>query len=487
MGPSRATRPGGVPERLVLAVVMVGTFVAPLDSSIVNIALPEVARDLAASLTAVSWVATAYLLTNASLVLTMGRLGDIWGLRRVYMAGFAVFGLGSLACAFAGSLPLLVAARVAQAVGASMFFAVGPAIVARTFPPQRRGWALGMVALAVSAGLTIGPPLGGLLVGLRLPGALAGLSGWPSIFLVNVPLTVLTVALAWRSLPEDRPQPEPFDLAGAALAGTSLLALLLALSESGAAAGGRAAPLLLGAAAVVLAVGFVAWERRTAHPMLDLTLFRSRTFSTGALAAVLSYLALFSVTFLMPFYLLRVQGLDPRVAGLLLVATPLAMALVAPWSGRLSDRLGARGPSTAGLLLVAAALLGLSALGRTTALPFVAAALFASGSGVSLFQSPNTSAILGATPPSRLGVGSAVVGESRNVGMVLGIAVTAAITAGGLHDPGLLGRSSAFTAAEAADFLGAMRPALWVAAAVALAGAAVSWGRPGKVERTDAV
>lgn len=454
--------------RAVLGVIMLGTFIAPLDSSIVNIALPAISRQLSVQLADVGWVATAYLLTNATLVLTMGRLGDIVGLRKVYVAGLLLFGAGSLACALSPTLAALVAARVLQALGASMMLATGPGIISRSVRPERRGAALGMIALSVSAGLTAGPPLGGLLVGLF---------GWQSIFLVNIPIVLVAAFFAWRVLPDERPPREPFDLLGAALGGAALLALLLALSAAGRSGVASPAVLVSLAASAVLGWWFVRVERRREHPMLDLTLFESWQFAMGSVTAVLSYLALFAAAFLMPFYLLRVQALDPRVAGLILTAPPLSMALFAPLSGRLADRWGSRGLTTTGMALTAVALAWMSTFQPATSIPVVVGALLMLGAGTAVFQAPNSSAILGATPRHRLGVGSAIASEARNIGMVLGIGFTAAIVAAGLGESPLLSKVSRFTVAEAAVFVDAMRPALRFAVFVAATGSVLSWTR----------
>ena len=256
----------------VLAVLMVGTFLAPLDSSIVNIALPDIATHLHTSLTAVTWVSDAYLLASATLLLSMGRLGDTWGLRNLYVWGLLVFGAGSLACALSSTLPVLIGARVLQSIGAAMLFAAGPAIVARAFPPEKRGAALGIISLAVAAGLTAGPALGGVLVGAF---------GWPSIFIINVPLSVIAAAIAWRTLSEDESIGERFDVAGAVLAGGALLSLLGAITEVG--TYGIGSVEILGAlgASAFLGVTFIWWERRATMPMVDLRLFRSGVFSAG--------------------------------------------------------------------------------------------------------------------------------------------------------------------------------------------------------------
>lgn len=459
----------------VLIVLVVGTVLAPLDSSIVNIALPSIAGQFGASATAVSWVTTAYLLTVASLLLSMGRLGDVWGLRQLYVAGLLVFGAGSAVCATASTLGLLIAARVFQAVGASMLFAAGPALVTRTFPPGRRGWALGYIALSVSLGLTIGPALGGLLVSSF---------GWPSIFLINLPLTVGAAWLAWRLLPDECPEREPFDIPGALLAGGSLLALLLGLSAAEG-SGVLSAPVLVGvSAAVVLFVAFVAWERRAAHPIVDLSLFRTRTFSSGLGAATLAYMSLFAVTFTFPFMLVGVLGLDAKEAGLVLMVTPLSMAAVAPTAGKICDRRGSRGIAALGLLVLAVGLMGASLLSATATVVAVGACLVAIGAGMALFQTPNTAAILKSTPRRQAGVGSAFVSEARNVGMAIGIAVTAAIIGWQVGPEGLRSADRMMAAEVAGRFISGMQMSLRFAALIALGAAAVSWfgSAPGAVE-----
>jgi EmrB/QacA subfamily drug resistance transporter len=458
---------GPVNPSVVLAVLMVGTFLAPLDSSIVNIALPRIAASFGAPLTAVSWVADAYLLAIATLLLSMGRLGDTWGLRSLYVWGLLVFGAGSAACALAPTLPVLITSRVLQAVGAAMLFASGPAIVARVFPRERRGAALGSITLAVAAGLTAGPALGGVLVGLF---------GWPSIFYINIPLSIVAAAIAWRLLPHLESVAEPFDVPGALLGGGALFGLLGALTEVQ--TYGLGSPQILGAlgASVVLAAVFVWWERRTSHPMADLRLFGSQGFSAGLAAALLAYVAMFSVVLTMPFFLLRARGLSETFAGLLLTIPPLAMASLAPWAGRLSDRIGSRVPSTLGLGVLATGLVVLSTVGRTTPLWFVGTCLFTAGAGMAVFQTPNTAAILGATPRARHGVGSAFIAEARNVGMALGIALTTAIITSRMGaDSAALTASTALSSADTGTFIAGMHLALRTAAVLAAVAAAASW------------
>jgi len=451
----------------VLAVLMVGTFLAPLDSSIVNIALPYIAPDLKVTLTSVSWVATAYLLTSAALLLSMGRLGDMWGLRNLYVGGLLIFGTGSAACALSHTLPVLLGSRVLQAVGAAMLFAAGPAMVARTFPPEKRGAALGIVSLAVAAGLTVGPALGGVLVGTF---------GWPSIFIINIPLSVVAAAVAWRTLPAEEAIGESFDTLGAVLAGGALLSLLGAVTE--AETFGIGSIEIIGAlvASVVLGVSFLWWERAATHPMVDLRLFRSQPFSAGLAAAVLAYMTMFSVIFTMPFYLLRAKALPASLAGVMLMATPLAMAVLAPYAGRLSDRIGSRVLSTVGLLVLAVGLGVLSTLHQGTPEWFIGMSLFIVGAGMAIFQTPNTAAVMQATPRARAGVGSAFIAEARNVGMMLGIALTAAIVTSRMGvSTGALDGTGLLQPAVAAELIAGMSLAMRVSVALAIVAAALSW------------
>lgn len=471
-----ATNPEGEPEqsctigelrpRVVLAVLVAGTILAPLDSSIVNIALPSIAAEFGESLSAVSWVTTAYLLTTASLLLSMGRLGDMWGLKQLYAAGLLVFAIGSASSALSPSLSVLIASRVLQAVGASMLFAAGPALVTRTFPSGRRGWALGYIALSVSLGLTLGPALGGLLVGTF---------GWPSIFIINIPLALIVAAVAWRMLPAECPEPQRFDIPGALLVGTALLLMLLGLSR-GDRAGLFSVEVFVPVGASLLLLGlFTWWESRTPHPMVDPRLFESRPFNAGVGAATLAYMALFAVTFTLPFYLLRVLGIDARLAGLVLTATPIAMAVLAPVAGRASDRMGSRALATGGTLGLATGLALGSFLNASSTLWHVIVVLLFVGGGMAVFQTPNTSAILRATPRWSTGVGSAFVSLARNVGMAIGIALTAAILGASLGGAGLPSGEGAVSSEVAAAFNEGMSRAMRTGAGIAVLAAAISW------------
>jgi EmrB/QacA subfamily drug resistance transporter len=456
---------------LVLSAVSLGTFMATLDGSIVNIALPSIGRAFGVDIATVEWVVVAYLLVIGSLLLPFGRLGEVVSFRRVYLAGFAIFTAASVLCGVAPGIGALIAFRALQGVGGAMLMAMGPAIVARTFGPGERGRALGLNAISVSIGLTLGPALGGLLTELAT---------WRAIFLVNLPIGLVAIAWAARVLPSDRPnRRESFDIPGAVLASASLLALLLALSQGGA-WGWTSAPtagLLLLAAG--LATGFVVVEGRTAVPMMDLRLFGIRAFSAGLASVLVVFAALFTATFLLPFLLQQGSGFSPLEAGLLLTPIPIAAALVAPFSGSLSDRIGSRLPASLGVALLAVGLLSLTTLPPGFEPLELTWRLVLIGVGQGLFMSPNSSAVLGAVPRPRLGTASGMVAETRVVGQALGIVLSAAVVA--VRLPVHLAAASGGGAPAAQAFVAATHDAFVVAALICSVGIVTSLVRgPGR-------
>lgn len=437
----------------VLVTVFAGTFMAPLDSSIVNIALPTLTKYFAVGITTVEWVVMSYLLTTSSLLLSGGRLGDIHGHKRVYIAGFLTFTVASALCGLAPTIGWLIAFRVVQALGGTLMLATGPAILTDAFPSAERGKALGILAVSVALGLTAGPFLGGIIVAQI---------GWRWIFFVNVPVGIVVSALAAFILKESRgPAGRRFDYLGSAAALAALFALLLALSMGN--AWGWRSPATLGllAGAAILAASFIRVERRAGEPMLDLSLFSSRLFSAANASALINYAALFVVVFLIPFYLLDVFGTSPQRAGIVLAAVPLTTAIVGPISGTLSDRIGSRLLSSLGLAVTAVALFGLSRTTSAEGVMPIALLLGLVGLGGGLFQAPNTSAIMGSVPRSHLGIAAGMQATMRNVGMVLGIALAGAIVATlapkGALDPNLA------AAIHRAFFAGALVAAAGVA------------------------
>ncbi len=404
----------------VLIAVGVGAFMSALDGSVANIILPVVTQDLHSDVATVEWVVTIYLLVVSGLLLSFGRLGDLRGHKRIYVSGFVLFVAGSALCGLAPSAGFLIGSRAFQALGAAMLYANSPAILTKNFPASQRGQALGMQATMTYLGLMVGPSLGGWLTEQF---------SWHAVFYINVPVGLAAIVLSSRFIPADMPGESgvPFDWTGAVAFTVGLVALLMALNQGS--EWGWTSPVIVGlviVAFMVLAI-FVIIERRRDHPMLDLSLFDNRLFSASTLSAVFNYICVYTVLFLLPFYLIQGRGLDTATAGLVLTAQPLVMAIAAPLSGTLSDRIGSRVPGTLGMGVLALGLFLLSRLGLDAPILYVALALALVGLGTGIFVSPNNSALLGSAPRHRQGIASGILATARNVGMVLGVGMAGAI------------------------------------------------------------
>jgi len=424
----------------VFAAVALGTFMATLDSSIVNVALPTLAHTFGATVTQIEWVSLSYVLTITGLLLPFGRLGDSLGRRRVFLAGLALFTVGSGACAFSFSTQTLVAARLLQGIGASMLSANSVALITAAFPREIRGRALGMVGAVVGLGLTIGPPVGGLMLTHF---------GWQSIFFINLPIGVCGVLLGRSVLPREpravdtatagaatggaaRP---PFDVTGALLSLVFLVGLTLALSRGTAWGWTSPRTLVCGLGAFAALAAFIVVERRAAEPLVDFAFFADAAFRVPMLSLFASFMALFAAVFLVPFYLQRTVGMEPAAVGRVLVTVPLLLLLVSPVSGMLSDKLGSRTLSLAGLsatslgLALLAWLLGNSSERPLGVLPIIGG-LFVVGLGQGLFQPPNSSSAMSSVPFERLGLASGLLATMRNLGTLFGIGLAAAVYEG---------------------------------------------------------
>jgi EmrB/QacA subfamily drug resistance transporter len=440
-----------------LAVIGSGTFMSALDTSVVNIALPVIQRLTGASISTVEWVILIYLITASSSLLIFGRLGDIYGKRRIYMAGQIVFVLGSLCCGLSGRIGWLIASRALQAIGAAMIFALSPSILIGAFPANERGRALGMQATMTYLGMAIGPALGGFLTQHL---------GWPSIFYINIPVGVCMTAVAAKVLrPDQRAVGQAFDPAGASLMAVLLASLLFVLSKGTELGWRNPGIVVLAVLAVSAAVAFVVIERRLAHPALDLRLFQDRLFSASVFAAYLCYMASASVGFLMPFYLLSAVGYSPSHAGMLMITVPVAMMVLTGPSGFLSDRVGARLPATLGMVLVACATFLLGGLDLGTSPRWIVAILALLGAGSGLFTAPNNSAIMGSVPKDRQGIAGAILAAARTVGFASGVALAGIylICLGASHEAG-----------HPAAIAHAVRVGMRVTSAIALSAAACS-------------
>ena len=404
----------------ILIAIGTGSFMSALDASVINTILPIMRDAFQSNVAVIEWVVTIYLLVLSGLLLTFGRLGDLRGHKSVYIWVFVIFVASSALCGSANSPTALIIFRGIQGIGAAILAANSSAIVSRNIPPQERGRAFGLVSMLTYLGLTVGPSLGGWL---------AHAFNWRFVFYINVPVGALALALGWFFIPKDA-APETgkrFDIVGALLFMGGLTCLLLGLNKG--AEWGWTSPtvlgLLLGAAALLFLFFLV--ERRSADPMLDLSLFSVPLFSLTTLSAILNYICIYSITFMIPFYLIQGRGMNAAQAGLLITVEPILMAITAPISGALSDRIGSRWPGVLGMAFLGAGLFILSTLGPDSPLWLVGLGLGIAGFGTGAFISPNTSALMGSAPRTRQGVASGVLGTARNLGMVLGIGLAGAV------------------------------------------------------------
>lgn len=405
---------------LVLIAIGMSTFMSALDTSVVNTVLPVINNSFGSEIATVEWVVIIYLLIVSGLLLSFGRLGDIRGHKPVFLTGFSIFIISSALCGWAPSIEALIGFRGFQALGAAMLAANSPAILTKNFPASQRGQALGLQATMTYLGLTVAPSLGGWLTDLV---------SWRAVFYINVPVGLIAVILAWMFIPQDKHtgRREPFDLLGAFIFIAGLIALLLAMNQ-GYAWGWYSIPIMgLFLFSGVFLASFIYVENRSQSPILDLQLFKNRVFSAAAVSAILNYIAVFSILLLMPFYLLQGRGFSPSQAGLILTIQPIVMAIVAPISGSISDRIGTRIPTVIGMIILSLGIFLMSRFSPNTPIYEVGIALGIVGFGTGIFISPNNSAIMGAAPKERQGIAAGILATARSTGMVLGVGLAGAI------------------------------------------------------------
>jgi EmrB/QacA subfamily drug resistance transporter len=403
----------------VMAAVGMGIFLGTIDGSIVNVALPTLTRSFNTDFPTVQWVVLAYLLAISTLMLSVGRLADMLGKKRIYNTGFVIFTIGSALCGLSPTVYTLVAFRVVQAIGAAMIMALGMAIVTEAFPRQERGRALGITGAIVSVGIVAGPTLGGLIINAL---------SWRWIFYVNLPIGIIGTIMVHRYVPAvPPPGGQRFDFIGALTLFISLLSFLLALTLGQNMGFTNSSVLALFAGFFIFLIIFISVELRTEQPMIDLRLFKNFIFSTNLLTGFLVFIALAGTILLMPFFLENVLGFSPSQVGLLLAVVPISLGIVAPIAGSLSDRVGSRPITVVGLFLLLVGFIAVSSLSaETTAFGYILRFL-PIGLGIGIFQSPNNSAIMGTAPPDRLGIVSGMLAVTRTLGQTTGIAILGAI------------------------------------------------------------
>lgn len=399
-----------------IIIVAIGTFMSALDASIVNISLPTISTYFNVTLTTVEWVILSYLVVISSLLLTYGRLGDLYGHKKIYTIGLVIFTIGSLFCAVSPTILLLILSRGFQAIGAGMLMAMGPAIITINTHARDRGKSLGMIAVSVSIALAIGPALGGFLTSFF---------GWQSIFLINIPIGIAAFIWAIKSLPFTKSyEVQPFDFKGAIFLFLSLVGIVFPLSFVDKL--GWKSPVIIGSlvAGIIFLILFIITEIRIKHPMLDLSLFKNRIFSMGNISLLLNFMAQYTVALLIPFYLIQLRNMTASEAGLIIIANPIVVMIIAPIAGFLSDRWDTRYLSSAGMVITSIGLYLLSTLKADTRIFLIIIYAAISGLGIGLFQTPNNNAIMSAVSHNRRGTASSMLATMRNLGMVLGVSLS---------------------------------------------------------------
>lgn len=405
-------------KRVVLLIAILSGFITPFDGSAVNIALPTIGAEFHMNAIDLSWVATAYLLSSAVFLVPFGKIADIYGRKKVFLYGIAIFSLASLLMTMVTSTEMLIGIRIFQGLGSAMIFGTGVAILTSVFPPGERGKVLGIYITAVYLGLSLGPFLGGMMTHYL---------GWRSIFFVNVPIGIIAVLLILWKLKGDwlECKGEKFDLTGSVIYSVAIVALMYGFSILPDVKGA-----VLIAAGIVGMIVFALYEMRVPFPVLDIRLLtKNRVFALSNLSALINYSATFAVTFLLSLDLQYTKGFTPGHAGMILVAQPVVQAMISPIAGRLSDRIEPRIVASAGMAITSFGLFLLIFLTDETPIWYLVIILFILGAGFGLFSSPNTNAIMSSVDRKFYGVASGMNGTMRLVGQMLSMGIAMMIFA----------------------------------------------------------
>lgn len=451
----------------ILLTVLIMTFMATLDSSIVNVALPVMQKALGAGLDQIQWISSVYLLTMCAFLLVFGRLGDLYGKVRYFEIGVVIFSIGSLMCGMSTSLPALVASRAVQGIGGASAMANNMGIITEAFPARERGRALGLLASFVALGMMCGPVLGGFIVSM-FP--------WEGIFLINVPVGILSLVIGHFTLPHSTPEcaGQSMDVKGAVLLVPGMLLTFLSVTMMQGNASPAAALALV--AGVLMLVLFGLHERRVEHPLVNLAIFSDRHFAVNVVCLFISFVAIGVYELMTPFYLQDARGFDPGASGLIFCIIPLVNAVAGPISGAVSDRIGCNLLTVLGLGAFSVGLYLTGTLGMTATLPQILFYLGLASFGTSIFQSPNNSLIMGSVSTEMLGFAGSVSALARYLGMAVGISGSTSILYGQMSVAA--GRHvTAFVEGRPDIFLYGYHIVYVVTAALVLVGFALAMGR----------
>lgn len=401
---------------LILFTTVLLTFMSTLDSSIVNVALPVMSQKLAVSMASIEWVVTSYLIVIVGTILIFGRLADIKGKTSVFKLGIIIFTLGSLLCGLSNSLVMLVFSRILQAIGAAGTMSTSQGIITQVFPKNERGRALGLNGTFVALGSMIGPPVGGIIVSIL---------SWQYIFLINVPIGILALALAMKTLPKSSSNSnEKLDIKGAILFGSTMVLLFSALTFGKEIGYDNIGIIISFIVSIILFISFIIVEKRIDEPLLKLEIFSKSLFSLSIFCAFISFVAISCSNIILPFYLQYVMKLAPSVTGVLMMVSPIILSVVAPMSGYISDRIGSEVLTFLGLMGTSLGLFLISTLNEYSHIGVLIAFIAIMTLGNGMFQSPNNSLVMSTVDTKNLGIAGSINALVRNLGMVFGISLS---------------------------------------------------------------
>ncbi len=449
----------------ILIIVLMSTVMSALDGSIVNVALPKMATALNVTTSSIQLVATSYLIVIAGIVLIFGRLGDMFGKSKMFTFGLGLFTFGSLLCGITSSFPILILARVVQAVGAAGTMANNQGIITETFPAKERGKALGFLGTSVALGSLVGPGLGGIIVGA---------ASWEFIFLINVPIGIISIFYAIKLLPKGRKTAKgKLDILGAVLFMFAIVPLFGALDE-GLNIGFTDPMILLSfGIAIISFITFIFVEKKREDPLLQLQIFSNKLFSLSIFCGFVTFVAIFCNNIILPFYLQDVMNYTPEHTGLILMVYPLLLTGVAPLSGSLSDKIGSEILTFIGLVLVSLGLILMATLNVDSSVLITIIFIGIMSIGMGLFQSPNNSLIMSTVSRDKLGIAGSVNALVRNLGMVCGIALATTLLYSMMSS--IIGyRVTDYVVGRNDAFIYGMRTVYIAAAVISLIGAALT-------------
>ena len=405
---------------LILIATCLFTFMSTLDGSIVNIAMPTMSKDLAISMNEAEWIVSVYMITICCLLIFWGRISDTVGKVKIFKIGTLIFILGSLFCGISSTLEMLLISRIIQATGASMTMATNYGIITENFPPEMRGRSLGVLGSFVSLGSIAGPGIGGVIIQKYT---------WHYRFLINIPIGIFAFVLGYFVFPKSKKKDIPLNLdyLGFILFDMFIISLFMGIFIGQVIGFTKLSIIILFIIAVCSFVGFIFREKGAKNPLIDLTIFNNKSFSVGLTCAVLIFSSNLFMNTLLPFYLQDTLKLSSLMSGFILMCVPIAMVIVAPISGALSDKIGSEGLTFLGLFIVSVSQLLFILIGLKTTISYLVILTLLAGTGVALFQSPNNSIIMSSVEHNHLGIAGSINSLARNIGMVTGLSLSTTI------------------------------------------------------------